>query len=175
MLIFCHLFFGTLAGLLLRERFKTGYILPLGILGSILPDLIDKPLGYLIFPELGDGRLIAHALIGLVLITLIGGGVFRDLLLTAGLAIGVVIHQILDGMWKIPVNWFYPLLGPFPVYQQEGYFTSGIMRELTTPSEYVFAIGIILLLTQWSSGPAYRIRAAVLSGTPALLLLFTGR
>jgi len=175
MLIACHIFIGTVAGLLLQERFGGKYILPACILGSILPDLIDKPLGFLIFPSIGDGRLIAHSLIGLALIVLIAASISRDLLLTAALAVGVITHQVLDEMWKIPVNWFYPFLGPFPVYQMENYFGWGLMRELTTPSEYLFGLGILFLLINWSPGPISRIRAGVLSGASALLLLFTGR
>jgi len=175
MLIACHLFFGTGAGLLLQNRFKSGYILPACILGSILPDLIDKPLGYIIFPSIGDGRLIAHSLIGLAMILLITEALFRDRLITAALGIGILSHQILDEMWKIPVNWFYPLLGPFPVYPMEDYFGWGLMRELTTPSEYLFALGMLLLLMNRSSGPTTRERVGIISGASALLLLLTGR
>ena len=31
--------------------------------GSVLPDLIDKPLGFLIYHSFGNGRLIAHTLL----------------------------------------------------------------------------------------------------------------
>lgn len=174
MLIACHLFFGTGAGLLLREKFKIEYLLPICILGSILPDIIDKPLGYLIFPQIGDGRLIAHSLLGLIIIILITGLIFRSVLMAGAIGLGVMMHQILDGMWNIPVNWFYPILGPFPVFPQTDYFAWGFMRELTTPSEYLFAAGILLLLMGRSSEPA-RIRVAILTGAPALLLLITGR
>jgi len=175
MLIACHLFFGTGIGLLLQNHFRSGYILPACILGSVLPDLIDKPLGYIVFPSIGDGRLIAHSLIGFALVLLISGALFRDRLLTAGLGIGILSHQILDEMWKIPVNWFYPLLGPFPVYQMEDYFGWGFMRELTTPSEYLFSLGILLLLMNITSSSISSERAGVISGASALLLLLTGR
>ncbi len=41
------------------------------MLGSILPDLIDKPLGHLIFPE-DNGRIFAHSLLFVILLVLIG-------------------------------------------------------------------------------------------------------
>ncbi|HWQ63259.1 MAG TPA: metal-dependent hydrolase [Methanospirillum sp.] len=175
MLIACHLFFGAAAGLLLQNRFKSWYILPACILGSVLPDLIDKPLGYIIFPSIGDGRLIAHSLIGLTIILLITAALFRDRFLIFALGIGILTHQILDEMWKIPVNWFYPLLGPFPVYQMENYFGWGFIRELTTPSEYLFALGVLFLLINRSQNSLIRERAGILSGASALLLLCTGR
>ena len=175
MLIACHLFFGTGAGLILQERFQSRYVLPVCMLGSILPDLIDKPLGFLIFPSIGDGRLIAHSLIGLISIMLIVAALLRSMLLPAVLSVGVLIHQLLDEMWNMPVNWFYPFLGQFPVYQQENYFGLGLMRELTTPSEYLFALGILFLLISRPVGQISRNRAGFLSGTSALMLLLTGR
>lgn len=176
MLIACHLFFGICAGCLLQERYKNQYLVLLCLVGAVLPDIIDKPLGYLIFPEIGDGRLIAHALAGLLIIGITGWCLMKDHLLTGALLLGVMIHQILDEMWKIPVNWFYPLLGEFPVYPQEDYFGWGLMRELTTPSEWAFALCLLFLAWRWYSGPDYlRARDAVLSGIPALLLLIAGR
>lgn len=175
MLLACHLFFGTATGLLLQNKFKSKYVLPACILGSVLPDIIDKPLGYIIFPSIGDGRLIAHSLVGLTIILFFTAAIFRDRFLIAALGIGILTHQILDEMWKMPVNWFYPLLGPFPVYQMENYFGWGFMRELTTPSEYLFALGVLFLLINRSQNSLIRERAGILSGASALLLLFTGR
>ncbi|MDD1728886.1 MAG: metal-dependent hydrolase [Methanospirillum sp.] len=175
MLIACHLFFGTGAGLILQERFQSQYILPVCMLGSILPDLIDKPLGFLIFPSIGDGRLVAHSLIGLIVIMLIAAALIRSMLLPAVLCVGVLIHQLLDEMWNMPVNWLYPFLGQFPVYQQENYFGWGLMRELTTPSEYLFALGTLFLLINKHGGQISRTRVGLMSGTSALLLLLIGR
>ncbi len=176
MLVACHLFFGALAGLILQERYPHRYILPACLVGSILPDIIDKPLGYIIFPEIGDGRLIAHALLGLCIIGIIALLFQRDILVAGALAGGVVLHQILDEMWKIPVNWLYPFLGPFPVFMQEGYFGWGLMRELTTPSEWFFLCSLLIMILIRAKNPAMiRIQTVLLSGTPAILLLITGR
>lgn len=176
MLIACHLFFGICAGVLLRERFLDQRIIPLCILGSILPDLIDKPLGHLIFTQIDDGRLIAHALAGLIIISIISLFLMRDRILATALCIGMLSHQLLDEMWKIPVNWFYPLLGEFPIGSLDNYFAWGMMRELTTLSEWIFALIILYLAFHWKSDreiPGFRMVA--LSGLPALLLLMTGR
>jgi hypothetical protein len=176
MLIACHLFVGTLTRIILQNHFKSRYLLPLCMVGSVLPDIIDKPLGYIVLPDLGDGRLIAHALAGIILISIIGLCLFRSTLLTGALITGVISHQILDEMWNIPINWFYPLLGPFPVYLHENYFGWGLMKELTTPSEWAFSLAILFLLYIRSSESAsFRVRTAAFSSVPALLLLITGR
>ncbi|HWQ68153.1 MAG TPA: metal-dependent hydrolase [Methanospirillum sp.] len=177
MLILCHLFFGLCAGMLLCERYARSSLLAACIIGSILPDIIDKPLGYLIFPEIGDGRLITHALIGIGIIGIIGVLVLKVPLLTGALCTGVILHQLLDAMWKIPANWLYPLFGDFPSYPQENYFGWGLMRELSTPSEWAFAGAMLLLMIYiWSERRVgTRFRAAVVSGIPALILLIAGR
>jgi membrane-bound metal-dependent hydrolase YbcI (DUF457 family) len=176
MLIACHLFFGALIGIILDRQYPGRFLLPACLLGSVLPDIIDKPLGYLIFPEIGDGRLIAHAIIGLILIGIISGILLRDRALAGALMVGVLSHQLLDAMWQIPVNWLYPLLGPFPVYVHEDYFRWGLMRELTTPSEWLFGISLILLLMMRDEHLSFRrVRIAAFSAAPAILLLITGR
>lgn len=176
MLVACHLFFGALAGLILQEKFSSRYILPMCILGSILPDIIDKPLGYTIFPGIGDGRLIAHSIVGILIIGVIALLLFRNPLETGALMSGVILHQLLDAMWLIPINWLYPFLGPFPIFMKENYFGWGLMRELTTPSEWFFGLSLIFMLLFWSRNSSYtRIRDTALAGAPAILLLITGR
>jgi len=176
MLIACHLFVGILTGVILQDRFLDQRIIPLCMLGSLLPDIIDKPLGYLVFPEIGDGRLIAHALIGAWAIGITGILLVRESILPAALLLGVFSHQLLDEMWKIPVNWFYPLFGPFPIAPHEGYFGWGLMRELSTPSEWAFAVVILIFVFTWySAGVTPKIRMTAVSGFPAVLLLLIGR
>lgn len=176
MLIACHLFSGLIAGLFLQDRFHSPRAVPVCLLGSVLPDLIDKPLGFIIFPATGDGRLIAHALAGLIIIGIMAAVLLRDPINAIALVTGVALHQVLDAMWDLPVNWFYPLLGPFPVFIQEDYFQWGLIRELTTPSEWAFAAVILILFWQYRGQPGgIRLFPALLSGVPAILLLIAGR
>ena len=164
MLIACHLFVGILAGVILQDRFLDQRIIPLCMLG------------YLVFPEIGDGRLIAHALIGACIIGITAILLIQERILPAALLFGVISHQLLDEMWKIPINWFYPLFGPFPIAPHDGYFGWGLMREVTTPSEWVFAGVILIFAFSWySAGVTPRIRMTALSGFPAVLLLLAGR
>jgi len=96
------------------------------LLGSLLPDIIDKPLGGLIFKEsLGNGRIYAHTLLFLLL--LFGLGMFLWLKLqrpgVLTLAGGSFVHHILDGMWYYPETCFWPAYGgSFPKGDPEGWF-----------------------------------------------------
>lgn len=81
------------------------------IIGSLLPDIIDKPLGLIVYHGFGNGRLIAHTLIfNLVLFLLIF--IFKRRLLI--IPIASFLHLIGDKMWKEPKILFYPFLGDFP-------------------------------------------------------------
>jgi len=81
-------------------------------LGSILPDIIDKPLGLLLFGSPNMGRTFAHTLLFLLILGAISLRL-RDIRL-ASLTWGVFIHLILDSMWSSPVILLWPLLGGFP-------------------------------------------------------------
>ena len=82
------------------------------MLGSMLPDIIDKPLGEMLFGTPAMGRTFAHTLLFLMFL---GTAAYylRDLRL-AWLACGVWAHLLLDFMWQSPSTLLWPLLGPFP-------------------------------------------------------------
>jgi membrane-bound metal-dependent hydrolase YbcI (DUF457 family) len=84
------------------------------IVGSLLPDIIDKPIGIFIFRDtFSNGRIFAHTLLFLILITL--GGLFlywrRNQLWLLVLAFGTFVHLILDQMWRTPRTLLWPLYG----------------------------------------------------------------
>jgi len=120
------------------------------LLGSMLPDIIDKPLGLVLKDTLGNGRIYAHTLIFLLL--LVGTGIFfwtvykrPGVLVLAG---GSFVHHILDGMWRFPGTYFWPFYGwSFPKDDPEGWFWQWVESFLTDPGVYVPEIigGIILL------------------------------
>ncbi len=91
---------------------------PLIIIGSILPDLVDKPLGRVILP-LGSGRLIGHTLVFLLILIIIGLslmsiGLYWQVLT---LAIADALHLIEDRMWEQPIILLWPLLGGFQFHK----------------------------------------------------------
>lgn len=149
MLVFCHLFVGAAIGLAFALSTGDRRLLAAGLVAGILPDLIDKPIGHLLFAAtLDNGRLIAHSL-GFVLALLVVGTLLlrrRGLLLAPVLALGVLSHQLLDAMWRDPSAWYFPLLGPFVPGHYPDYFLTGFMAELGSPSEWLFGAATLALV-----------------------------
>jgi hypothetical protein len=112
MLLFAHLGLTLAAG-----RFIKWADLAFLALGSMLPDLIDKPLSFTI-PELSAGRTIAHTLF--FVLVLAAMAVHSKDLRWYSLCAGVMIHLGLDFMWKSPVVLFWPLFGNFPQSPERG-------------------------------------------------------
>ncbi len=107
MLLFAHLGIA-----LFIARFVRRADLAFVALGSMLPDIIDKPLGTILFGTPGMGRIFAHTLLFLLLLLSISS-YLQDIRI-ASLCGGVLIHLGLDFMWNSPVTLLWPLLGPFP-------------------------------------------------------------
>ena len=105
--MFAHLGL-TLAGARLMRGAHLGFVL----LGSMLPDIIDKPLGELRFGTPAMGRTIAHTLLFLLLLGM--AAYYLSDLRLASLAGGVMAHLLLDFMWDSPRTLLWPLLGAFP-------------------------------------------------------------
>jgi inner membrane protein len=80
------------------------------VIGSMLPDIIDKPVGHLFF---SNGRIFSHTLLFLILVTIIGTVVYKRTksLWGLSLAVGVLAHLLLDSMWFAPHTLFWPLMG----------------------------------------------------------------
>ena len=84
--------------------------------GAVLPDLVDKAVGQILFKTyFQNGRIFMHTFIVSLGIALVGvyrwrrAGDGRVLLLWAG----VVSHLVLDRIWTEPTTAFWPALGPF--------------------------------------------------------------
>jgi len=133
-----------------KKRFAELIDYRLVLVGSLLPDIIDKPLGGLVFKAtLGNGRIYAHTLIFLLL--LFGAGIFfwvkekrPEVLALSG---GSFAHHLLDGMWRFPGTYLWPFYGwNFPKGDPEGWFRQWVENLLTDPWVYVPEIigGIIL-------------------------------
>jgi len=78
------------------------------LIGCLLPDIIDKPLGHLILSE-NNGRIFAHTILFSLVILLLAIR-FRRLL---PLSLGISTHQFLDLMYLDPEGAFWPLMGGF--------------------------------------------------------------
>ncbi|MFC1904416.1 metal-dependent hydrolase [Chloroflexota bacterium] len=84
------------------------------LVGSILPDIIDKPIGQFFFREtFSNGRIFCHTLLFLILVTFAGiylYGRYSKTWLIA-FSFGTLTHLIFDQMWRTPRTLFWPLLG----------------------------------------------------------------
>lgn len=120
-------------------------------LGSMLPDIIDKPLGGLVFREtLGNGRIYCHTLLFLLFLFIPGLYVClkykrMGLFVLAG---GSTIHCILDGMWYFPETFLWPVYGwRFPPGDPESWLQLwGSL--LTQPNYYIPELlgGVIVII-----------------------------
>lgn len=149
MLILYHLFTGLIAGIVLFRLSGQRWAFWACALGSVLPDLIDKPLGHILFQAtLDNGRLISHTLLFIGLIALAGFLLWKKQgkLLLLALTLGVLLHQLGDTMYLEPTIWFWPMLGPFPSEHYANYFFESIVDELTSAYEWFFGFVDLLLL-----------------------------
>jgi len=110
MLLFAHTGIALAAG-----RFSKNVDLLFLAIGSMLPDLIDKPLGWMIYGTPNMGRIFAHTLLFLLILAALTS--YSGNVRIFSLALGVFIHLILDFMWFSPVILFWPMLGAFPPAQ----------------------------------------------------------
>ncbi len=84
------------------------------VLGALLADLIDTPIGLVFYGQLGSVRLVGHGLIaaasvmGFVLWRTRRG---RPRKRWMPLAIGMLLHLFLDAMWQDPETLWWPFLG----------------------------------------------------------------
>lgn len=141
MLILCHLFIGLAIGLFLYAWLKDEWLVFTVAFGSILPDIMDKPIGHLLFSDsIDNGRIFFHGLfvVGVVLVSALALYRSRYGILFAGLATGILSHQLLDAMWLDPVSWFFPLMGAYIPDHYDNYFIFGLWAELTSPTEWMF-------------------------------------
>jgi inner membrane protein len=121
------------------------------LVGSLLPDIIDKPVGQYLFREtFSNGRIFSHTLLFLIIITGIGFYLYKRhrqvWMLT--LAAGTFSHLILDGMWAVPGTLFWPLLGLTFERVEVTNWISYIFRMLFShASDYIpELIGLVILL-----------------------------
>jgi len=118
------------------------------LLGSSLPDIIDKPVFLLTGSSASlSGRDYAHTpLFNLAL--LIGGLVLiryrKSWLLIISLS--SFLHLILDQIWNSPVVLFWPLLGPLPKGETTGWLSARLYSLFFCPEVYIpEIIGLIIV------------------------------
>jgi membrane-bound metal-dependent hydrolase YbcI (DUF457 family) len=150
MLILGHLVIGLILGFILCERFQDKNIILFCAIGSVLPDLMDKPLGYILFSStLSNGKIFFHSLLIVVLFFIAGIAVWHWYRSRAfiGVAMGILCHQIVDGMWMYSQGWFYPFCGPFQTQPARSeYIHQVYLTETSSATEWVFLVALITIL-----------------------------
>ena len=86
------------------------------LVGSLLPDVIDKPIGSIFFHDtFGTHRVFAHALVfPVVLLALVMAVTRRGTARRRGaiaVVIGCFVHLLLDGVWISPEAFLWPFFG----------------------------------------------------------------
>ena len=121
------------------------------LLGSLIPDIIDKLVGQLFFRDtFSQGRIFSHTLLFLIIITAVGFYLYKSRrkvwLLT--LAFGTFMHLVLDEIWLAPRTLFWPLLGfAFERIELTDWALNIFRVLLSNPAVYIpEAVGLMMLL-----------------------------
>jgi len=150
MLLFGHI--GITLGIawLTEEKLKVRIDYRLILIGSLLPDIIDKPVGMILLP-IKNGRMFGHTLLFIFILLLIGLKYRKSLCLS----FASLLHLLEDEIWNEPETLFWPLLGDFPA-KEYGSFYKYVEKMVSgyTPSlSHIFiseVIGFIIILAFFS-------------------------
>lgn len=105
------------------------------IVGAVLPDVLDTPVGLAAFEMVGTVRLVGHSLLfgSLVMVAVMAAtrrGRPRKRWMP--LAIGVLMHLVFDAMWAEPETLWWPFLGldfAGSGYASAGSFISSVVTD----------------------------------------------
>lgn len=120
------------------------------LLGSILPDIIDKPLGvWLLRDILSSGRVFGHTLLCTALLAVLGIYFYGTRRKSGVLCVsfGSLLHLCLDQMWRAPKTLFWPLYGWGFARADVSHLLEGLFIALMKePSVYIPEIvGIVIV------------------------------
>ncbi|MBI4288683.1 MAG: metal-dependent hydrolase [Chloroflexi bacterium] len=111
------------------------------LVASLLPDIIDKPLGQALLRDtFSYGRIHAHTFLFALITGIPGLWLFRTrrrswLLI---LAFGSLMHDLEDQMWRWPSVMWWPLKGwAFPREDLNGWFGNMLQALISDPEAFV--------------------------------------
>lgn len=121
------------------------------LIGSILPDIIDKPIGAGLFRNVfHNSRIFGHTLIFSLFLIFIGLYMLKKHGKNNILLLGICssIHLVLDSMWLYPDILIWPYFGwKFPARPEGNWVSSDIVRLITDPTYYLpELIGFAIIL-----------------------------
>lgn len=122
--------------------------------GAVLPNLIDKPLGTIVAPDyFGTDRLIGHTLLfatAIMVAALISTRRGRRRRAWLAVAIGTMLHLVLDGMWTAGATLFWPFLGSTFAPGVADYWSGFVGQQLLEPATVVQEVaGLSYLIYLW--------------------------
>ncbi len=120
------------------------------LLGSLLPDILDKPSWLFAFSDIfPSGRSYGHTFLFNLLLFVWGLIMIKykqSWLLIISLS--SIIHLILDQVWDNPVTLWWPLLGPFHRTEPTGWLPNIIHAASSDSGIYIpEIIGLIIILS----------------------------
>jgi len=122
------------------------------LVGSLLPDIIDKPVGHVFYRDaFSTGRIFCHTLLFTVAIGVAGVYVYRRYhsRWLVGLAAGSFVHLVLDRMWENPQTLLWPLYGVAFRREDLTGWTSAMVRVLFTKPEVYISELVGLAVVVW--------------------------
>ena len=121
------------------------------LIGSVLADIIDKPVGQVLFRDtFSNGRIFCHTLLFAVVLSVAGFVVYRSRSRTwpLALALGGLAHIVLDQMWREPRTLLWPLYGIAFEKEDVSHYLADVLEGLRTdPGVYVpEVVGAVILV-----------------------------
>jgi membrane-bound metal-dependent hydrolase YbcI (DUF457 family) len=126
------------------------------LLGSLLPDIIDKPIGiYLLGDTFNSGRILGHTLLFVLVLSTIGlflGSKYNKWgILVVSLA--AAIHLVLDQMWLTLHTLLWPIFGwKFPEIDLDHWWSGVIEGLVNRPFIYLSETAGLLVLVYFGIG-----------------------
>lgn len=121
------------------------------LLGSVFPDVIDKPLGMILFAGMiANGRIYTHTFLVNLILVLVGIYLLKKKKINFLMfSLCSCFHLVLDKMWLNSETLFWPLYGwGFPKEDISHWWENMLQSLLANPWAYVpEVIGAIILIT----------------------------
>lgn len=137
------------------------------MVGSLLPDMVDKPIGMYLLPQVfHSGRIMGHTLLFSLILLGIGAWRYqRGRMGLFSLGLGSLFHLAEDRMWGQPAVLWWPLLGWGLAGNWSGEsFLGQTLRALLVPKVFVSEAvgGLVLACFLWrgARGRQRRVTAA---------------
>lgn len=124
-------------------------------LGALLPDIVDTPVGALMWSSWHTARLWSHSLlfgsvVMVAVLVLTNRGHRRKQWML--LAVGVLMHLVLDSMWAQPETLWWPLLGWEFTSTGIATFNAYVLSVMSDPWMWAGeAVGVVYLGLLWRS------------------------